>query len=251
MTLSRGCGESGSMIIPKSSFSMFSPTPADQMRDMAPDRPDTIESPHTVDAGHFQIESSFLSYSYDNHASSFSIAPFMVKFGVLDWIDFHLGIDPFVITPGSKGFGDIVPRLKFALAGNEEGDFALGSIIYATIPTGSRAVTDLSAYEAGALLVVSYDLSDRWTVSVQTELVSRLAWANLVGVGYSVNDRLSLFSEVFAESNFAGKGELMGRFDAGFTYFLSSNLTLDGGVNFGLTESADDFNPFIGFSARH
>jgi hypothetical protein len=37
----------------------------------------------------------------------------------------------------------------------------------------------------------------------------------------------------------------------GFTYALGENLQLDGGCNFGVTEAAPDFNPFVGFSFRH
>jgi hypothetical protein len=38
----------------KSAFSLFNPTPRELMREMSTDRPDTTESPYTVDAGHFQ-----------------------------------------------------------------------------------------------------------------------------------------------------------------------------------------------------
>ena len=40
----------------KSDYTLFNPTPRDRLREMSTDRPDKTESPFTVDAGHFQIE---------------------------------------------------------------------------------------------------------------------------------------------------------------------------------------------------
>ena len=40
----------------KSQYTFWNPTPRELMREMSTDRPDKTESPYTVDAGHFQIE---------------------------------------------------------------------------------------------------------------------------------------------------------------------------------------------------
>ena len=54
----------------KSPYSLFSPTPIDQMRDFSTDRPPKANSPYTVDAGHFQYEADLVSYLYDNFSPS-------------------------------------------------------------------------------------------------------------------------------------------------------------------------------------
>jgi hypothetical protein len=61
----------------KSMYSLLNPTPADAMRAFSPERPAKILNPFTVDAGHFQIESDFLSYTHTNYAAgrSFSRQP--------------------------------------------------------------------------------------------------------------------------------------------------------------------------------
>ena len=41
-----------------------------------------------------------------------------------------------------------------------------------------------------------------------------------------------------------------GQVALGFTYAFTENTQLDWGCNFGVTESAPDFNPFLGFSFR-
>ena len=50
----------------KSHYTLFDPTPRALMREMATDRPDVTESPYTVDAGHVQVESSFVEYTRDD-----------------------------------------------------------------------------------------------------------------------------------------------------------------------------------------
>ncbi len=47
----------------KSGYSLFDPTPDRLLRDMTTDRPDTTESPFTVDAGHIQIETNLFGYA--------------------------------------------------------------------------------------------------------------------------------------------------------------------------------------------
>ena len=107
------------------------------MRELSADRPDKTESPYTVDAGHFQIEMDLLSYSYDRHTPArdqtrferVSIAPLNLKLGLLNNVDFHLGIESYTSTrahdfaTGSveahRGFGDVVPRLKVNLCGHK------------------------------------------------------------------------------------------------------------------------------------
>jgi hypothetical protein len=38
--------------------------------------------------------------------------------------------------------------------------------------------------------------------------------------------------------------------DVGLCYAFTEDLLFDAGINFGVTEAADDFNPFAGFSMR-
>gem|GEM_PF-5119181 len=49
----------------KSAFHLFHPTPTEWMREFSTDRPDQTESPHTVDAGHFQIEVDAVTAEFD------------------------------------------------------------------------------------------------------------------------------------------------------------------------------------------
>ena len=71
------------------------------MRPLSADRPDTTESPRTVDAGHIQIESSFFEFTRDqrNSASqtdvSHSFLATNVKLGLFNHVDVQLLVEPY------------------------------------------------------------------------------------------------------------------------------------------------------------
>ena len=50
----------------KSQYTLFNPTPADQMRSFNTDRPTKSNVPYTVDAGHIQYEGDIFIYGFDN-----------------------------------------------------------------------------------------------------------------------------------------------------------------------------------------
>ena len=51
----------------KSRYNLFNPTPRPFMRSLSADRPDKTDSAFTVDAGHFQLEMDFTSFTYDRY----------------------------------------------------------------------------------------------------------------------------------------------------------------------------------------
>ncbi len=138
----------------KSRFTLFNPTPTDQLREFNPDRPSVTNSPFTVDAGHVQVELSLVEYAYDSdqgaRADSYSILPAQVRVGVLNNVEFELGLQPYlnqhtkVAGRGSQvsGFGDLRVGLKINLWGDDgPGPTAFGLIPFLTLPTGHGELT--------------------------------------------------------------------------------------------------------------
>jgi high affinity Mn2+ porin len=80
----------------KSHYSLFNPTPDDQMRPFSTDRPGKTHSSTTVDAGHFQVESDFINYAYDHHSPQQQTAPAAgeqtppATSGVPEWYSLHI-----------------------------------------------------------------------------------------------------------------------------------------------------------------
>src|SRR5688572_24625349 len=83
----------------KSRFTLFNPTPRQLMRDMSTDRPDTTESPYTVDAGHVQFELSLVDYAFNDdegvQSDALSLLPSNVKVGLLNNVDLQLVFTPY------------------------------------------------------------------------------------------------------------------------------------------------------------
>src|SRR5256885_9311251 len=140
----------------KSGYTLFDPTHRPLMRELSADRPDVTETPYTVDAGHFQLEMDVLRYAYDRYNSardnvrreSVSLAPMIVKLGVLNSVDLELGIAPYISTRahdfGSgavethRGFGSLMPRVKVNLWGNDGGKSSPALLPFIKLPTSSR-----------------------------------------------------------------------------------------------------------------
>jgi hypothetical protein len=246
------------------------------MRELNTDRPDKTESPFTVDAGHFQIEADILNYSYDRYnpartdtrVETVSIAPLNLKVGLCNDVDFQLVIETYSsvrvhdVATGAvqknRGFGDITPRLKWNLWGNDGGATALALMPFVKLPTNQDDLGNNSV-EGGVIVPFAAQLPYDWGVGLMTEFDfnrdsvgsgHHAEFIHSITFSHDIVDNLAgyveFFSLVSAETGF----EWVGTVDIGLTYALSHNIELDGGVNIGVTRSANDINPFLGVSWR-
>ncbi|MEY2550330.1 MAG: hypothetical protein QOG12_474, partial [Verrucomicrobiota bacterium] len=87
----------GSESADKSGYTLFRPTPDALLRDLTTDRPDKTESPITVDAGHFQLEMDFATYTFDRTkhetTKAWAVAPTNFKVGVSNNVDLQLIVE--------------------------------------------------------------------------------------------------------------------------------------------------------------
>jgi hypothetical protein len=87
----------------KSEFNLFNPTPRELLRALSTDRPDKTESAYTVDAGHFQIETDLVNFSFDRYngdptntqTRAWSFANTNLKVGLLNNVDLQLIVPTF------------------------------------------------------------------------------------------------------------------------------------------------------------
>jgi len=188
------------------------------MREMSTDRPDQTESPHTVDAGHFQVEMDLVNATFDRDRSGggdvrtevWEIAPLNLKLGLLNHVDIQFVLDTHVhsrvedrvagTVDKTSGFGDLQTRLKINLWGND-----------------------------------GYD----------TEFVNSITFS------HDILGTLGGYVEFFSVVGSAGNAHWQGQADVGFTYAVNDHTQLDFGCNFGVTKSAPDFQPFLGLTWRY
>ena len=257
----------------KSGYNLFHPTPESLMREMETDRPDKTESAYTVDAGHFQIEMDLLSYTRDRSkhekAETFAIASTNFKVGVLNRVDLQIIVESFNILEMTdrdtgahsrvSGFGDLTLRSKINLWGNDGGPTALSVMPFVKLPTAKSELGN-GAVEGGVIFPFAMDLPFEWGLGAQME-VDRFRdstgssyhheFANTVTVSHDIVGKLAGYVELFNSVSNEPHSAWIATFDFGFTYAVSPDVRLDAGMNIGLTDAADDINPFIGLSMRY
>jgi outer membrane putative beta-barrel porin/alpha-amylase len=254
-------------------YTLFRPTPEDAMREMETDRPDKTESPITVPAGHYQLEMDFATYTRDRSKheklEAWGIAPVNLKVGVLNNLDLQLVVETYNTmkttdrdtgrTERASGFGDVTLRAKYNFWGNDDGRTAFAIMPFLKLPTAAGDLGN-GALEGGVILPLLFRLPADCELATQVEVDQardgdrggyHQELVNAVTFSHDFTKRLAGYVELFsAVSNEAHAGWIA-TFDCGLTYRLSDNVQLDTGVNLGLTDAADDLNPFVGLSVRY
>lgn len=258
----------GRQLADKSSYHLFSPAPREAMREMTTDRPDTTESPYTVDAGHFQVEMSFADFVRDDadgaRTDQFTIAPTNFKVGLLNNVDLQFVLDPFVRLESDdrevSGFGNTQLRMKVCLWGNDSCDTALAIMPFVQFPTASHDEIGGSDHIQGGVIVpFAVSLPSDWSIGLMAEIdVIRngaddgygFEFVHTVTLGHPIAGELSGYIEYVGVAPHETGGAYSAIVGGGLTYALSVDVQLDVGVNIGISDRADDFNVFTGVSWR-
>jgi hypothetical protein len=261
----------GSAGAQKSQYTLFNPTPAAQMRELSTDRPDVTESPYTVDAGHFQVESSLIEYAYDDSGNTtrneFSLMPSNLKIGLLNNADLQLVLEPHLWqseradghTDRADGFGNTEIRLKVNLWGNDGGPTALAVMPFVEFPTAPDSVGGTDHFAGGLIVPLTVELPREFSLTMMAEVDMARDDAN-DGYGTALVHTASLshplVKEVDGFLEYVGVasrelGETyLAQIDAGLTYGVNENTQLDASVQFGLTDAVDDVRFLLGLSIR-
>jgi hypothetical protein len=258
----------------KTSYHLFHPTPRGWMRELSTDRPDMTESPYTVDAGRFQVEMDLVGAVFDRDQSDGGDVrttgwgtSLNLKLGLLNNVDLQLVLDPYVhervedrvanTLDEASGFGEMQTRLKINLWGNDGGRTAFAIMPFIKWPLSENSLRNGDT-EGGVILPLAVELPTGWALGVMTEFdfVSdgtrgyNVEYFNTITIGRNIVGNLGGYLEFAArvtpESGEAWQGQL----GVGFTYGFCAHTQLDFGCNFGVTDSAPDFNPFLGFTFR-
>jgi hypothetical protein len=260
----------------KSGYNLFNPTPVEKMRDMSTDRPDQTESPFTVDAGHFQIEADIVKYTYDRYKANgentrtktWNAAPVNLKAGLTNSTDLQIVLDNYVHRTDSDkaagtrettdGFGDVTIRLKHNLWGNDGGKTAFALMPYVKVPTNQNDLEN-DDLEGGLIAPLAIDLGDGYGLGLMTQLDIlkdaddsgyHPAFVNTATFAVEWTEKLGSYYEIFTEKGTDTGDRWAVSFDTGVTYGLTDNIQLDAGINIGVTEAADDYQPFLGATYR-
>ncbi|MBY0354119.1 MAG: transporter [Rickettsiales bacterium] len=227
----------------KDAYSLFSPTPREEMRELSTDRPDRTESPYSVDAGHFQVEADVLTFSRDHNNNggedtvtrAWGVGVLNLKAGLTNDIDLQVVLDNYqrerVIDrlagtrESTDGFGDTTVRLKYNLWGNDEGNTALAIMPFIKLPTNSNDLGN-DDVEGGIILPYAIGLGDNYGLGLMTEVdIIRNesnegyspSFVNTATIGVDLTERLASYYEIATERN-TDINRWLVTFDTGITY---------------------------------
>ena len=263
----------------KSRYSFFDPTPDRLLRDLTTDRPDTTESPFTVDAGRVQIETNLFGFSRSRpdvdgtRTDTFEFGTTNIRFGLTSSTELNLVWQPYgvvrtrqsdpVAVFRSSGIGGLDVRGKINLWGNDTfekpGSTALALLPFITIPTDRRNGISPEFVEGGIIVPYAIKLSEKFGLGLN---VGALRTKPEADAGYHT-EYLASASLAYEWSGKVGTYyEIAGRFGTkdprgdvvnlgtGITFKIDKNTQLDAGVNIGVTSAADRINPFFGLTRR-
>jgi Putative MetA-pathway of phenol degradation len=253
----------------KSRYNLLDPTPVNLLREFATDRPDKTETPTTVDAGHYQLEMDFATFTLDRangvRTEVWNVAPLNLRIGLLNNVELSLVFDSYFhvneeagITSTMSGVGDFTTRVKINLWGNDGGQTAFALLPVIKFPTNTDGLGNNSV-EGGVIFPFSVKLPWKIDMGMGTGIAFarnesgssyHAEFLNSVTFGHEIIGKLSGYCEFFANVSTERDSDWIGTVDLGLTYALTENLQLDCGCNIGVTHAADDFNAFSGISIR-
>lgn len=235
------------------------------LRELEADRPDATESPVTVDAGHFQIETSFLAYGRNRadrvRSEWWSFAETNIKHGLNDCTDLQLVLSPWITErdrgaerDDREGFGDIELRLKWNLWGNDGGETALAVMPYVKVPVSTEVSN--GHWEGGLIVPLAWRAGERWGLAVQAEAAAvhddeeggtDFQFSHTAVVGIDVTERAGCYLEYLGV---AGDHPYEAYASGGVTWALSDYRQLDLGAVIGLNDAAEDLTVFSGLTVK-
>jgi len=260
----------------KDQYNLFSPTPADQMRSFSTDRPGKMDTPYSVDAGHFQTESDIWNYSHSSFADDGSntttkltaIFPTNFKVGLTSDTEFQLIEETYLnqrvkdnitgTTEKADGFGDVTTRIKFNLWGNDGGTSAFAAIPYVKFATNADHLENRLP-QFGASFPFNYSLNSQVALSHMfqynrapnsTDSEYHNEFINVEKVTYNLTPEVAGYTELFELISDEPHQSWQSSMDFAVEYLMTPNSQLDVGCNFGLTQNQPEYNPFIGLSFR-
>jgi hypothetical protein len=261
-------------------YTLFNPVPADLLRGMDTDRPNVTNTPHTIDAGHLQIETGAVDYSYYRfHApggglrqDDLDFGQFNFRLGVLSDLEVNAVVNACDIdrahdytagkTYRDDGFGDTVFGGKLNLWGDESGDDAWETALaiqpQLKFPTACDGVGN-GKFEFSVVFPFLMNLPRGFHLGVQPGVSYESNSANsgyVPGMQNSISVDRVIFanfdvyveyaSEVTSEKHVKAEQTI----DVGYTLPLNDNVVIDTGVNFGLNDASTTIEVLAGISVR-
>lgn len=264
----------------KSAYTLGRPVPNASLRDMDSDRPNKTDTPHTIDAGHMQVETGLVNFVRERDRSHgadilteiLGIGQINVRVGVTNNLELNAFVNAYVdqrvkdrLTNESarqRGFGDLVIGGKLNVWGND-GDDAPWSTALAIKPqlklptahrgVGNRHVELFVGFPFSVNLPGEFHLGLQTTVSAERNAADSgyaTGWQNSISIDRALIGKAVVYLEYWSKAFSERSRSVQQTADVGLTYPLTRNVLLDTGFNFGLSRASPSFEWLTGVSVR-
>jgi hypothetical protein len=235
------------------------------------DRPTKSNVPCTVDAGHFQLESDLFNGTFQRvggvTTDTYLATNPTLKYGVNKALDLEVNIAPYAVVHTSGGgahsdlggVGDLYLRAKWAFYVPSNGPLTASLIPYIKAPSARLGIGN-GAVEGGALVPVSYKLSDKLVLTTVPELDAykdaagagrHLNTAQLINLAWSLPASVTVYGEVWGDWNFDPAGTIrQSSADVAAAWGMTQYLQFDAGLNFGLNRQTPGVQAYVGIAQK-
>lgn len=244
---------------------------ADALPAICTDRPTKSNVPCTVDAGHVQYESDLFNGTFQ-HVGGVTTDTYLVtnptlKYGLSATLDLEVNIAPYEVVHTSGGgahsdlggLGDLYLRAKYNVYSGAGGVLTASVIPYVKAPTARLGIGD-GAVEGGALMPVSYKITDKLTLTSVPELDAfkdstgdgrHLNTAQLLNLAYALPMSVTVYGEVWSDWNFdPARTVRQYSADMAVAWGMTNYLQFDGGLNVGLNRDTPRVQAYVGISQK-
>lgn len=255
--LAIGCGLAGASV----AVGADATDPEPPGRPFTTDRPDRTESPYSVEPGVLQAELDVLSSTRTVEGplrrDVTSLGVMNLKVGITRRLDLQLVVAPVVWdrrehrptarVETATDFGDVTPRAKLNLWGNDGGATAGALLPYVLLSFDG----DVEAVP-GMLFPVAVALPWGIGAAVMGGIEGGDERASVLSAtaGRSLFGPLAGFVELWASRGTVSDADWSRTLDVGLTYDVTPALRLDAGIYDGLEASVTERTLFLGVSAR-
>ena len=224
--------------------------------DFVPSRPGNTESPISVPAGRWQIETEIASASLGHGGErSWDALQTDIRYGLASGWDAEAILSPYVGEDAGgdrgEGVGDTTLRVRHTFIGQDGEGPAFALIGFITLPTGTNGQSD-GAVEGGLIGTGTFSITsaDGVTVTAAAAAVSdsgeyKSDLFGGVNLTHQFTAALSAYAELFADRE---GGQTAGTFDIGGAYLSDAHTQWDAGVDLGITQAADNARFFFGWA---
>ena len=263
----------------KRRYSLYALTPDRLLRDLTTDRPDTTESPFTVDAGRIQIETNIFGFSRSRpdadgtRTDTYKLGTTNIRIGLTNSTELNVVWQPYgnvktrqndsMAIFRSAGIGGLDIRGKVNLWGNDTfekpGSTALALLPFITLPTDRRNGISPEFVEGGLIVPYAIKLSEKFGLGLNAGVLRtkpdaeagyHTDYLTSASLAYDWSERVGTYYEIAGRFHTKDpRGDVV-NLGTGITFKLDKNTQLDAGINIGVTSAADRINPFFGLAKR-